>query len=138
MRASGSVYLLPASILEHLFLFKEMTGARGALHKVALLAFQVHLKGRGFLYLIVQPFLQFLRTWLRKKGGETCVPRQDGHTYEVPVPPGGPQTLPARSFLIPRVRLSADVEMLGPGLHSAPVARPPIDSRDPRLRSASL
>jgi len=51
------MYLFPASILEYRFLFKETTGARGTLHEVALLALQVYLKGRSFLYLIVQHFL---------------------------------------------------------------------------------
>ena len=74
----------------------------------------------------------------RYEGGETCIPRQNGHTYEAPVPPGGPQKLPTRSFPIPRVRLFVGVETLGSGHRSAPVARPPIDSRGPWLRSASL
>ena len=51
------MYLFSASILERLFLFEETTGARGTLHEVAFLALKVHLKGRGFLHLIVQPLL---------------------------------------------------------------------------------
>jgi len=59
------MYLFPASILERLFLFEEMADARGALHEVAFLALQVHLKSRSFLYLLVQSLLQLLRTWLK-------------------------------------------------------------------------
>ena len=65
-------------------------------------------------------------------------PGQNNHTYEVPVPPDGLQKPPAHSFLIPRVRSSVDAEKLGSGLRSAPVARPLIGPRGPRLHSARL
>ena len=51
-------YLPSASILEHLFLFEQATNTCRTLHEVALHTLQVHLKARGFLHLILQPFLQ--------------------------------------------------------------------------------
>jgi hypothetical protein len=53
VQGGHQTYLSSTSILEHLFLFEQVTDTCRTLHEISFQAFQVHLKARGFLYLVL-------------------------------------------------------------------------------------